>query len=64
MGKILTYFKASMALVYVVSGVYLLFNGALVSMSNTMRIAFGIALILYGGFRVYQTFIGQPRGHD
>jgi pilus assembly protein TadC len=49
-------FKIFMAFVYLLMGVVILFfNKFLLPLNNSMRIAFGILLVVYGVFRIYTT---------
>lgn len=61
----LKYLKFTMPIVYMTLGIVLLcFQDVLFSISGIYRIVFGVMLIVYGGFRFYQTFIKKAENEE
>jgi hypothetical protein len=57
LGGIPGYFKDFMALLYVVTGAFLIFSDLnILSISKTYRISLGIVLLIYGFYRAYRAF--------
>lgn len=52
------YFRNAMAFVYVLAGVFLIFfYPDTPSISDTLKIVMGIAMILYGFYRIYRVYL-------
>jgi phosphate transport system substrate-binding protein len=58
--SILKVFSATMAVVYIIAGIWVLLAGDnVIPINNQFRILLGILLLLYGAFRCYNSFRGE-----